>query len=289
MLQEAQKRRWSIIYFEQSDIYLRDGRVLGRGRTLTLQTEKKPWYELGAREIIPLSDLDVILLRKDPPFDLEYLYSTQLLEIAEQQGVRVINKPRAVRDANEKLFATWFPQCMAPTLVTRQADLLRDFHQEHRDIVIKPLNEMGGRQVFRIGEKDPNRNSIIDALTQGETRTIMAQRFIPEISQGDKRILMIDGNPVPYALARVPAPGEFRGNLAAGGSGHGVELSKRDRWICAQVGPVLKEKGLLFVGLDVIGEYLTEINVTSPTCARELDKIYHLNISAQFLDVIGGT
>ena len=286
MLLEAQKRQWPIRYLSQGGIHLRDGQVLGCGHSIKVQPKETPWYKLGPQEIAPLNELDVILLRKDPPFDLEYLYTTQLLEIAEQQGVRVINSPSAVRDANEKLFATWFPQCMATTLVTRQASLIHAFHQEHGDIVLKPLNEMGGRLIYRITEKDPNINAIISTLTQEQTRTIMAQRFIPEINQGDKRIIMIDGNPIPYALARVPAPGDFRGNLAAGGKGHGVELTKRDRWICEQIGPVLKEKGLLFVGLDVIGDYLTEINVTSPTCVRELDSIYQLNISAQFLDVI---
>ena len=209
-----------------------------------------------------------------------------MLEHAEAGGTFVVNRPRSLRDANEKLYATWFPQCLPPTLVTREHARLLEFWRAQGDIVVKPLDGMGGASVFRVAAGDTNANVIFETVTQHETRLVMAQRFLREIADGDKRILLIDGTPIPYALARVPAPGESRGNLAAGGTGVGVPLSERDRWICAQVGPKLKQAGLLFVGLDVIGDYLTEINVTSPTCIRELDKFYGLNISGQLLDAI---
>jgi glutathione synthase len=228
--------------------------------------------------------MDIILMRQDPPFNNEYLYVTYLLEKVEKQGVLVANRPESVRDSNEKLFATDFPQCGAPTLVSGRAELIRNFLAEQGDIVLKPLDEMGGSNIFRLGTGDANISVIIEVLTRQGRTPVMAQRFIPEISEGDKRILMIDGEPVPWALARVPGEGEFRGNLAAGGSGRGVELTDRDRWICEQVAPTLRETGLWFVGLDVIGDYLTEINVTSPTCVRELDELYGLNIAGQLFD-----
>jgi glutathione synthase len=233
-----------------------------------------------------LSDLDIILMRKDPPFDMEYIYTTFLLERAEANGVLVVNKPQSLRDANEKMYTAWFPQCCPPTLVSRNAEQLRAFLQEQGDIILKPLDGMGGASIFRLQTGDPNTSVVIETLTQHQRRFIMAQQYIPEIIHGDKRILMINGEPVPYALARVPAQGETRGNLAAGGQGLGMELSERDYWICQQVGDTLRKKGLMFVGLDVIGDYLTEINVTSPTCIRELDAIYSLNISATLMDVI---
>jgi len=287
MLLEAQARGWSVRYMEQGDLFLRDGQTFARHRALSVFDDATPWFELGQEKTETLSALDVVLMRKDPPFDMEYVYTTYLLERAEDAGALVVNKPRSLRDANEKLFTAWFPQCTPPTLVTRDAERLRHFLAEHGDIILKPLGGMGGASVFRLRTGDPNINVVIETLTADETRFAMAQRFIPEIAQGDKRILLIDGEPVPYALARIPAPGETRGNLAAGGTGVGVPLSERDRWICAQVGPRLREQGLLFVGLDVIGDYLTEINVTSPTCIRELDRLYGLNISARLLDVIG--
>jgi len=233
-----------------------------------------------------VGELDVILMRTDPPVDDEYLYTTHLLEHAAAAGVMVINRPGSLRDVNEKIYAGWFPQCTPPTLVTSRSELLNEFLTEHDDIVVKPLNMMGGASIFRIRKGDPNTSVIIETMTTHGSRRIMAQRYIPEIVDGDKRILMVNGEPVPYALARIPLAGETRGNLAAGGRGEGVELSDRDRWICQQVGPTLKEKGLFFVGLDVIGDYLTEINVTSPTCVRELDKIYGLNIAGMLCDVI---
>jgi glutathione synthase len=225
-------------------------------------------------------------MRKDPPLDLEYLYSTYLLEQAETRGTLVVNRCASLRDANEKLFTAWFPHCCAPTLVSRDAGRFRAFLAEQGDIILKPLDAMGGASVFRVRQDDPNTAVILETLTDHGRRMAMAQRFIPEISAGDKRILLVDGEPVPYALARIPAPGETRGNLAAGGRGEGVPLSERDYWICAQVAPVLREKGLLFVGLDVIGDYLTEINVTSPTCIRELDRQYGLDIAGQLMDAI---
>ncbi|MCL5669413.1 MAG: glutathione synthase, partial [Gammaproteobacteria bacterium] len=257
-----------------------------RMRALRVEDNARHWFDSGAETSQPLAALDVILMRKDPPFDMEYVYTTYLLERAEAEGVLVVNKPRALRDCNEKLFTAWFPQCTPPTLVTRDAQQLRGFLQEHGDIILKPLGAMGGSSVFRVRRDDPNINVIIETMTGEARRFVMAQRYIPEISEGDKRILLINGEPVPYALARIAAPGETRANLAAGGKGVGVPLSARDRWICQQAGPALREKGLLFAGLDVIGDYLTEINVTSPTCARELDALYGLNIAAQFLDVV---
>jgi glutathione synthase len=286
MLLEAQVRSWPIRYMEQGDLFLRDGQACARQRALRVFDDTQRWFEWGEETTGPLSELDVILMRKDPPFDMEYVYTTYLLERAEDVGALVVNRPRSLRDANEKLFTAWFPQCTPPTLVTRAAGRIRDFLAEHGDIVLKPLGGMGGESVFRVRRDDPNVNVTIETLTAHESRYAMAQRFLPEIAQGDKRILLINGEPIPYALARVPAAGETRGNLAAGGTGTGVPLSERDRWICAQVGPVLREKGLLFVGLDVIGDYLTEINVTSPTCIRELDRQYGLHISAGLMDAI---
>ena len=225
-------------------------------------------------------------MRKDPPIDTEYLYSTQMLALAEAAGTLVVNRSSALREANEKLASTWFPQCAPPTLVTRNQTQLREFLAEQADVIIKPLDAMGGASIFRVRAADPNAGVIFETLTEHGSRYAMAQRFIPEISAGDKRILLVDGEPVPYALARVPAKGETRGNLAVGGTGVGVELSERDYWICEQVAPRLKAMGLMFVGLDVIGDYLTEVNVTSPTCIRELDKLYGLDIAGQLMDAI---
>jgi len=286
MLLEAQARGWEIAYLEQGDLFLRDGRALGHSRSITLRRDSTPWFELGERQLRPLDELDAILMRKDPPFNMEYVYSTYLLELAEARGALVVNKPQSLRDANEKLFAAWFPQCAPPTLVTRSAERMRAFLREHHDMILKPLDQMGGASVFRLREDDPNVSVAIETLTALGSRLAMAQRYIPEIREGDKRILMVDGEPIPYALARIPAEGETRGNLAAGAHGEGRPLSERDRWICHQVGPTLRAKGILFAGLDVIGDYLTEINVTSPTCIRELDALFGLNISAQLLDAI---
>ncbi|MFZ5622545.1 MAG: glutathione synthase [Pseudomonadota bacterium] len=286
MLLAAQRRGWELLYLEQSDLFLRDGRIYAHLRRLRVQDDPKGWYELEGAHTEPLERVDILLMRKDPPFDMEYIYTTHLLDRAEAQGVLVANRPASLRDCNEKLYTAWFPECCAPTLVTRSDAQLREFLAEHGDIVMKPLHGMGGASIFRIRADDPNTGVILETLTDHGRRFAMAQRFIPEISAGDKRILMINGEPVPYALARIPKEGESRGNLAAGGRGEGVELSARDRWICARVGPALREKGLYFVGLDVIGDYLTEINVTSPTCIRELDALYGLDIAGQLLDCL---
>jgi glutathione synthase len=286
MLLAAQGRGWSPRYMELGDLFVRDGITHARTRVISVREDPKDWYTLGDEDTVPLHDLDVVLMRKDPPFDMEYVYATYMLERAEETGLLVLNKPQSLRDANEKMFTAWFPQCCPPTLVSRDANRLKDFLREQRDIVIKPLGGMGGASIFRLGLGEPNVNVILETLTLHGTRFAMAQRFIADIAEGDKRILLIDGKPVPHALARVPAEGDLRGNLAAGAKGVGRDLSARDEWICAQVGPELRRRGLLFVGLDVIGEFLTEINVTSPTCIRELDALYGLDIAGELMEMI---
>ena len=286
MLLAAQARGWTLHYMEQADLFLRDAEPFARMRRVRVFDDAKRWFELGEETTAPLAQLDAVLMRKDPPFDMEYVYTTYLLELVEARGVLVVNRARSLRDANEKLFALLFPQCIPPTLVARDMQRLREFLAEHGDIIVKPLDSMGGGSVFRLRTGDPNISVVLEIMTARGSRLTMAQRFLPQIADGDKRILLIDGEPVPYALARIPAPGETRGNLAAGASGVGRPLSERDRWICAQVGPELRRRGLLFVGLDVIGDYLTEINVTSPTCIRELDKLYGLDIAGQLLDAV---
>ncbi len=286
MLLAAQARGWELHYFEQADLYARGNEAFGRTRLLSVLDDKHGWFAFHGERELPLAALDVILMRKDPPFDMEYIYTTYLLELAEMAGTLVVNKPRGLRDANEKFFALHFPQCCPPTLVSREPARLKAFLGEHADIVVKPLDGMGGASVFRLRQNDPNLNVILETLTAHGRRLTMAQRYIPEVTAGDKRILLIDGEPVPYALARIPQAGETRANLAAGGRGEGVPLSDRDRWICAQVAPRLREMGLLFVGLDVIGDSLTEINVTSPTCARELDAQFGLDIGGELMTAI---
>jgi glutathione synthase len=286
LLLAAQARGWSLCYMEVGDLLLQQGAVAATMRTLRVRDDPAGWFELDPPVERPLAELDVILMRKDPPFDMEYIYATYLLEQAERAGTLVVNRPASLRDANEKLFTAWFPQCCPPTLVTRRGAAIRAFVAEHEDVVVKPLDGMGGASIFRVRRDDPNLSVIIETMTLHEQRFVMAQRYLPAIVDGDKRILMIDGEPVDYALARIPAAGETRGNLAAGGRGEGVALSERDRWICAQVGPTLRERGLLFVGLDVIGDYLTEINVTSPTCLRELEAIYGIEIKSRVIDAI---
>ncbi len=251
-----------------------------------MRDDPHDWFTLGEPQWLELGGLDVILARKDPPFDAQFLYDTMVLELAQAAGAQVINDPRGLRDANEKLFALHFPQCCAPMLVARDAAELKRFAHEHGKVVLKPLDGMGGRGIFLTSGSDANLNVIIETLTEEGRAFAMAQKFIPEISAGDKRILLIDGEPVPYALARMPQGDEFRGNLARGGKGVGVPLSERDRWIAAQVAPELVARGMRFVGLDVIGDWLTEINVTSPTCIRELDAQFGLNIAGQLFDAI---
>jgi glutathione synthase len=286
MLLEAQARGYELRYMELNDLYLRDGRTHARMRSLRVERDERAWFSLGEAEDAPLDHLDAVLMRKDPPFDQEYIYATYLLESAESRGVYVVNRPRSLRDANEKLFTAWFPHCCAPTLVAREAAQFREFLREQGEIVLKPLDGMGGASIFRVAEHDPNLSVILETMTRHDSRFVMAQRYLPEIADGDKRILVVNGEAVPYALARIPAQGESRGNLAAGGRAEGRELTARDLWIAEQVGPALKERGLVFVGLDVIGDYLTEVNVTSPTCVQELDRLFNLNISAQLMDHI---
>ncbi|MCK5480012.1 MAG: glutathione synthase [Gammaproteobacteria bacterium] len=286
MLLAAQARGWELYYMEQPDLFLQDGRCYAGLSRLAVRDDESDWFNLSDPHMAPLDELDVILMRKDPPVDLEFMYTTFLLERAEAHGALVVNRPAALRNANEKLYTAWFQDCCPPTRVSRDIKRLKDFLEEHGDIIVKPLNGMGGASVFRIQTDDPNVNVIMETITDNGMQSAMAQRYIPEISAGDKRILMIDGKPFPQALARIPATGETRGNLAAGGTGKGVDLSERDRWICEQVGPALSEQGLLFVGIDIIGNYLTEINVTSPTCIRELDSIYHADIAGELMDAI---
>jgi glutathione synthase len=286
MLWAADQRGWELYYMEQGDLFLDQGVAFAGLAPLSVFRDPTRWFELGARETRELADLDVILMRKDPPFDPEYIYSTYILEEAENRGTLVVNRCQSLRDCNEKVFATHFPQCCPPVLVSRDSRLLKDFYKRHGDVIFKPLEGMGGTSVFRVKDDDPNVNVILETLTDFGRQTIMAQRFLPEISEGDKRILMINGEAVPYCLARVPMVGETRGNLAAGGEGRAQPLSDRDRWIAEQVGPTLKRRGMLFAGLDVIGDYLTEINVTSPTCIREIDSTYDLDIAGQLMECI---
>jgi glutathione synthase len=286
MLLEAQARGWEVWYMEQGDLFLEGDRPGARMQRVWLEENPQHWHRFQQERTMALSELDVILMRKDPPFDMEYVYTTYLLEKAEEQGTLVVNRPSSLRDCNEKLFTAWFPQCCPPMVVTRDHQRMLTFLEQQKDIILKPLGGMGGASIFRARIGDPNVNVIIETLTGNGRRYAMAQRFIPEISKGDKRILMVDGEAVPFALARIPKPGESRGNLAAGGSGVGVPLSEQDRWIAAQVAPALQTRGILFAGIDVIGDYLTEVNVTSPTCIRELDAQFGLNISARLLDRI---
>jgi len=286
MMLAAQVKAWQLYYLEMRDLWLRDGEVYGRMRSIHVHDDNRHWFDLQDEWIAPLAELDAVLMRKDPPFDMEYIYATYLLEQAEREGVLVVNRPQSLRDANEKLFTAWFPHCTPPTLVTRNAKQLREFVTEQGDVILKPLDGMGGASIFRLQATDPNINVVIETLTRHEQRYTMAQRYIPEIRQGDKRVLLIDGEPVPYALARIPAAGETRANLAAGGTGSGQGLTERDRWICRQVGPTLRDKGLVFVGLDIIGDFLTEINVTSPTGVRELDRQFGLSIGGELMECI---
>ncbi len=289
MLLEAQSRGWELHYIELNDLFLYNGHPYARTRTIQVQRDENRWYQFIDEQDITLDKLDTIIMRKDPPFNQEYIYATYLLEQAERLGVYIVNKPQSLRDANEKLFTAWFPQCCAETLVAREPQRFKRFLQQHKEIIIKPLDGMGGTSIFHIREKDQNLNVILEMMTEYSTRYIMAQRYLPEIKDGDKRILLVNGEPIAYALARIPTKGETRGNLAAGGRAEGRQLSARDLWIANQVGPTLKKKGLVFVGIDVIGDYLTEINVTSPTCVQELDQLFGLNISGQLMDHIENT
>lgn len=286
MLWAAQDRGWELFYMRQDDLFLQQGKAMAVMRPLTVFRDPDHFYQLGEEQISSMAELDTVLMRKDPPFDTEFLNATYLLEQAEREGVLVVNKPQSLRDCNEKLFAQQFPECCPPTVVSRREDILRAFHAEHKDVIFKPLDGMGGTGIFRVQEDGVNMGAILETLTDMGTQQIMAQKYLPEISEGDTRILMVNGEPVPYGLARIPTKGEVRGNLAAGGSGVGRALTDRDYWLCEQVASVVKEKGLLFVGLDVIGGYMTELNVTSPTCVRELNDQFGLDIAGQLIDVI---
>ena len=289
LLLEAQRRGHRLYYLEQPDLGCDSAEAHARMAALSVREDPANWFTLAPFERRPMATMDVLLLRKDPPFDREYLYDTLLAELAEREGVLVVNRPQALRDANEKLYTLHFPQCCPPTRVARDPAALRAFVEAEHVAVLKPLDGMGGRGVFRAAADDPNLNVILETLTEGGRALAMAQRYLPEIVDGDKRILMINGEPVPYALARIPQGSEFRGNLARGGRGIARPLSERDRWIAAQVGPELKRRGLLFVGLDVIGDWLTEVNVTSPTGVRELDTQCDLNIAGMLFDAIEAT
>jgi glutathione synthase len=289
MLLEAQARGFELHYMELNDLFLRNGRAYARTRTLKVQRNDSQWYEFIAEQTIALDECQAILMRKDPPFDQEFLYATYMLELAESRGTYVVNKPQSLRDANEKLFTAWFPQCCPDTLVTRNSARIRAFLAEHGEIILKPLDGMGGASIFYVPRHDANLSVILEIMTQHNSRYIMAQKYLPEIKAGDKRLLLINGEPIPYCLARIPAQGESRGNLAAGGSAVGQPITEQDRWIAQQVGPTLREKGLVFVGLDIIGNKLTEINVTSPTCVQELDRQFGINICALLMDHIENT
>ena len=286
MLLEASRRDMEIHYMLQSDLKLLAGEAIGRSRLLTVRDDEHDWFDIGAEAEIRLGELDAILMRKDPPFDMEYVYTTYILGRAEASGALIVNRPQALRDMNEKAFTAWFPQCAPRTLITRTMSEMKAFLSEHGRIVVKPLDGMGGKSIFVVNADDKNANVIFETLTDNGAQFAMAQVFIPEISQGDKRILLIDGEPVPYSLARIPSDDDNRGNLVMGAVGEGRELSERERWICAEVGPVLRNNGVIFCGIDVIGDYLTEINVTSPTGIRELDRIFDLNIAGTLFDAI---
>jgi glutathione synthase len=286
MLLEAQRRGADLYYMEQGDLKAVQGEALARTRRISVRDQRTDWFDLDADQEMSLGDLDVILMRKDPPFDIEYIYTTYILERAEVAGTLVVNRPQSLRDINEKAYTAWFPECTPVTLITRSMSEMKEFLKAHGRIVVKPLHGMGGRSIFVVANGDNNANVIFETLTDYGQRFAMAQVYIPEIAQGDKRILLVDGEPVPYALARIPSADDNRGNLVMGAVGEGRELSTRDRWICSQVGPVLRDRGVLFAGLDVIGDYLTEINITSPTGMRELDRQYGLNIAGGLFDAI---
>ncbi|MGB5289892.1 MAG: glutathione synthase [Lysobacterales bacterium] len=288
MLLEAQRRGHVLYYMEPGNLFAKDGRVFAEMQKLEVRDNTTDWFTLTPAGITPLDKLDIVLMRRDPPFDMGYIYTTYMLELVEKTGTIVINRPQSLRDANEKFFINYFPQCCVPMIISSSSSLIREFVSEHGRCVVKPLDGMGGESVFQISDVDMNMNVILETITRHETRPVMAQRYIDEISEGDKRILIVNGEPVPYALARYAGKGDFRGNLAKGGSSKGVPLSERDRWVCSQVAPELIKRGILFAGLDIIGDWLSEVNVTSPTCIRELDAEFGLNIAGQLFDGVEG-
>ena len=286
MLLEASRRGAEIHYFEQQDLRMLSGKAIGRSTRLNVRDDNDDWFDFGEQRDIELGDLDAILMRKDPPFNMEYVYTTYILDRAELAGALIVNAPQALRDMNEKAYTAWFPDCTPLTLVTRSMDQMKAFLAEHDRVVVKPLDGMGGRSIFVIKKGDNNANVIFETLTDYGQQFAMAQVYIPEITLGDKRILLIDGEPVPYALARIPTGDDNRGNIVAGATTKGQALSEADKRICAQVGPVLREQGVLFAGIDVIGDFMTEVNVTSPTGIRELDRNFDLNIAGLMFDAI---
>ena len=286
MLWQAQLLGWQLSYFEMDDLSIRNGVALGSERLLKVHQNAQHWFDLEPPKEVELGTLDVILMRKDPPFDMEFVYSTYILELAERQGALVVNSPQALRDCNEKAYCAWFPEVCPDTLISRSDTQLRSFLAEHGDIILKPLDGMGGTSIFRVQTDSANIGVIIETLTAYGSQYAMAQKFIPEITQGDKRILMVDGEPIPYSLARIPTKGETRGNLAAGGKGVAQPLSDRDFEIANIVGPKLKARNIMFAGLDVIGDCLTEINVTSPTCIKEINAAYDTNIALDLMQAI---
>ena len=287
MLLAAAARGWEIHYAEQKHLWLRDGKAFGRLAPLTVRDDTQSWFTLGEATGRPLGDLDVILMRKDPPFDIEYIYSTYILGRAEADGTLIVNSPQGLRDMNEKVYTAWFPECCAPTLITRDMDDMQAFLREHGKVVCKPLDGMGGRSIFVIEAGDKNATVVFETLSDYGRRYAIVQRYLPEIvATGDSRVILVDGEPVPYALARIPTAADNRGNLAAGARGVARPLNDRDRWLAARIGPALRERGMLFVGLDVIGGYVTEINVTSPTGIREIDREFHTDIGGLLVDAI---
>ncbi len=286
MLLAAQRRGWRLWYMLLDDLSLDDGRARARMREVSVQDQTHDWFSLGEEREAPLDELDILLMRKDPPFDMEYVFATYILDMAQKDGVIVSNPPQALRDLNEKTATAWFPELCPATLITRSMSAMREFAAQHGTMVVKPLDGMGGKSIFVVADGDPNTGVVIETLTDYGKQFAMAQAYIPEISAGDKRILLVDGEPAPYALARVPAKGENRGNLAAGATAHGIPLSDRDLEIANAIGPALADRGLLFVGIDVIGDYLTEINVTSPTCIRELDAEFGLDIAGDYMTAL---
>ena len=286
MLIEAAKRDYEIYYMEQKDLKLIDGCATAQATIIEIFDDQKKWYESKSNVSIDLKELNIILMRKDPPFDMEYIYTTYVLDKAEEDGVLIVNKPQSLRDMNEKVYTAWFPECTPSTLISRSMAEIKLFLGQHKKIVVKPLDGMGGKSIFVVDENDGNANVIIETLTNYGKCSAMAQVFIPEIKDGDKRILLIDGKPVPYALARIPSKDDNRGNLVMGAVGEGRELTERDKLICSKISETLKKKGILFCGIDVIGDYLTEINSTSPTGIRELDSIYNLNIASDLFDML---
>ncbi|WP_448550185.1 glutathione synthase [Thalassotalea fusca] len=286
MMLEAQRRGYQLYYIEMNDLYLQQGQCRASVRQVKVFDDADHWYELADQDDIALSTLDAVLMRKDPPFDTEFIYATYMLERAELEGTLIVNKPQSLRDCNEKLFTAWFPELTPKTLVTRSHQKIREFHQDLNDVIIKPLDGMGGSSIFRIKENDANIGVILETLTNHEQQYAMVQEYMPAIKDGDKRILIVNGEPMPYCLARIPASGETRGNLAAGGTGEARPLSASDKLIAETIAPELKKRGLIFVGLDVIGDKVTEINVTSPTCIREIEAAYPINISGKLMDAI---